>query len=139
MGPRLWGHEGIEEGFGFVFSLLCAYVLFYFLKWENPEHACPLVLAVFVSACLCCTRVVFSLPCHVGSCCPPSPSGTGPRLLLLLSPRRVARHLSIGSSCSQQETCSAVRVLAWRMAAASFSSRKWTESGLHRPCSGNFS
>lgn len=32
MGPRLRGHEGIEEGFGFVFSLLYPYVLFYFLK-----------------------------------------------------------------------------------------------------------
>lgn len=32
MGPRLRRHEGIKEGFGFVFSLLYPYVLFYFLK-----------------------------------------------------------------------------------------------------------
>lgn len=52
MGPRLRRHEGIKEGFGFVFSLLYPYVLFYFLKWENPEHACTLELAVFVPVCV---------------------------------------------------------------------------------------
>lgn len=51
MGQQLRGREGIEEGFGFGFGLLCSCVLFYFLKWKNPERVCTLELALFSRLC----------------------------------------------------------------------------------------